>query len=79
MSLHYSCNLMGSSGGVAIRYGLDSPGIEFRLGHLSRPAPGPTQPPVKLEPGLFLWVLRRHGVDHTHTHTHHLAARLKKE
>jgi hypothetical protein len=36
--------------GIATGYGLDSPGIESRWGrdflHLSRPALGPTQPPV---------------------------------
>jgi hypothetical protein len=36
--------------GIATRYGLDGPGIESRWGrvfpHPSRPALGPTQPPV---------------------------------
>jgi hypothetical protein len=47
-------NWMGgreSSVGIATRYGLDGPGIESRWGrdfpHPSRPALGPTQPPVQ--------------------------------
>jgi hypothetical protein len=46
----------GSSVGIATGYGLDGPRIESRWGrdflHLSRPALGPTQPPVKSVPFL---------------------------
>ena len=40
-----------SAAGIATRYGLDSSGIESRMGrdfpYPSRPAMGPTQPPIK--------------------------------
>jgi hypothetical protein len=43
--------------GIAIRYGLDGPGIEYRWGrdfaHPSKPALGPTQPPIQRVPRLF--------------------------
>jgi hypothetical protein len=43
--------------GIATRYGLDGPEIESRWGrdfsHPSRPALGPTQPPIQWVPGLF--------------------------
>jgi hypothetical protein len=47
-----------SSVGIATRYGLEGPGIEARWGgrdfpHPSRPALGPTQPPIQWVPGLF--------------------------
>jgi hypothetical protein len=44
-----------SSVGIATRYGMDGRGIESRWGrdfqHPSRPALGPTQPPVQWVPG----------------------------
>jgi len=46
-----------NSVGIAIRYGLDVPGIEFRWGkdipRPSRPALGPTQSPIQWVRSLF--------------------------
>jgi hypothetical protein len=58
-----------SSVGVATRYGLEGPGIEFRWGrdfpHLSRPALGTTQPPVQWVEGLSRGQRRPgRGTDH---------------
>jgi hypothetical protein len=65
---HVSSHLSGTDSSVSIAtgYGLDGPGIESRwrrdFSHLSKPALGPTQPPVQRVPGLFRGVKSGRGV-----------------
>ena len=56
--MHYITSHRSRNGvvGIATRYGLEGPGIEYwwrqDFPHLSRPAPRPIQPPVQWVPGL---------------------------
>jgi hypothetical protein len=56
LNVRYKTVGRDTSVGTATRYGLDGPRIEFRCGrdfpHTSRPAMGPTQPPLRCVPGL---------------------------
>ena len=78
----YTNTLVGreSSVGIATPHGLDGPGIESRwkrdFRHQSRPALGPTIPPIQWAPGLSRgYSGPGRGVDHPPP----LALRLKKE
>jgi hypothetical protein len=70
----------GSSVGIATGYGLDGPGIDSRwrrdFPHLSRPALGPTQPPVQWGTGSFLGVKSGRGVTLT---THPLLVSVSRK
>jgi hypothetical protein len=74
----FSCS--DSSVGAVTRYGLDGPGIESRWGrdfpHTTRPALGPTQPPIQWVPGV-----KRpgRGVDHPPPSSAELKERVELE
>ena len=72
MTIKYLIDGPGSSVGIAAVFRLDGPRIESRWGrnlrHLSRPALGPTQPPVQWEPGLSSGVKSGRGVTLTTQH-----------
>jgi hypothetical protein len=69
-----------SSVGIATRYGLEGPGIEFRWGrdfpYPSRMALGPIQPPIQCVPVFLSW---KSGWGLALTTNSNLVPRLKKE
>jgi hypothetical protein len=80
LSVHAQREGRDSSASIATRYGMDGTGNESRwrrdFSHPSRPALGPTQPPIQWVPGLSRGLSRRGVVLTIHSH---LAPRLKKE
>ena len=82
LSNAFHATYLGSAVGVATDYGLDGLGVESRWGggrdfpHPSRPALGPTQPPIQWVRGSFPGVKRPgRGLDHPP----HLTPRLEVE
>ena len=79
--VHYLFVVRDSAVGIATRYGLTGPGIEFRWGrnfpHPSIPDLGPTKPPIQWIVGLFSGDKADPGV--AVITQPHLAPRLKKE
>ena len=71
-----------SADGTATRYGLDGPGIESwwwrGFPHPTRPALGPTQPPIQWVPALFPGVKRPgRGIDHPSSSSAEVGGRIE--